>query len=270
MALLCTVAVSALDRSAADALAPFAAAARRGNHPGLSALVTNRQASPRLIALAATAQRDTGRFVQAGGLDHNRDQPGHAFTAAHVPALLWPDEWANFAPLFVSTGTLPDTARRFTSTALVKALAPVTWEQAGTTLGWPAPSTRTLAANIVNRLNRAGTAQAFHVALAGLAERLRNGDKALPDLALRRRLLGGLTVVPAKVLRGHGLVVTDARRRNAAAWLWAELTSGSPFEAPTWQGLAVTPNQKEVYRRFAGKDLPLIEEALRAHGLRGS
>lgn len=71
--------------------------------------------------------------------------------------------------------------------------------------------------------------------------------------------------MPARVLR-DGLVVTDARRRNAAAWLWAELTSGSVWNAPAWGGQTATPNQKEVYGRFVRRDLRLVEQPLREHG----
>lgn len=113
---------------------------------------------------------------------------------ANVPALLWAEEWPAVAPLFAGTGTLPDTARRFTSTALVKSLAPLTWPQAGEHLGWPAASTRTLAANVVNRLRRRGP---------------------------RRRSTPRWPTSPI-----------GSATASAAAWLWAELTSGGVFDAP--------------------------------------
>lgn len=266
MALVCAAAVPALDTGSARALARWAEAAREGNHPGLRALLRDRHASDRLLRLADDAARTTGRFVAAGRIEHDTDRAGHAVLLDRIPALLWPDEWPAFAPLFTGTGTLPDTARRFTSTALVKSLAPFTWTQAGEHLGWPAPSTRTLTANVVNRLNRAGTAQAFHATLTDLAASLRAGDRPLPDLAARRRALAGLVAVPARVLRADGMPVTDARRRNAAVWLWAELTSGSATDAPAWGGTTATPNQKEVYGRFVRRDLPRVEQALREHG----
>ena len=267
MALLCTAVVPALDSGDAQFLAPFAEAARRGNHPGLIALLAGRHASPRLLTLAYQAQQQTGRFVQAGALALQSPRPANTFNVAHIPALLWVDEWPSFASLFAGTGTMPETARRFIATALVKSLAAVTWVQAGVVLGWPAASTRTLAANLVNRLNKAGAAQAFHVELALLTERLRNGEMPLPNLSARRRLLRDFTAVPQKVLARTGLVVTDARSRNGAAWLWAELTSGSVWSAPAWGDRSATPNEKEVYRRFVRKDLPHAEQAIRDYGL---
>lgn len=90
MALLCIAATPALDAGTADALTPFAAAARRGNHAGLVVLLKARRASDRLLALADQAVRTSGRFVAAGGMEHDADRPGHALAVAHVPALLWP------------------------------------------------------------------------------------------------------------------------------------------------------------------------------------
>jgi len=93
------------------------------------------------------------------------------------------------------------------------------------------------------------------------------GPGPLVDGTARRRALTGLRRCPVRLLQNAGLVGTDPRRRNGAAWLRADLAHAHPWDAPAWDGTDATPNQREVYRRFVRSDLPRLEAPLRAWGV---
>ena len=266
MALMCTVALPILDAASADAVMPLVGVARRIGRQGLATWLSQRHASSRLVALAKQAQSPTGTFAENGALTIGSKRSEHLLDVARIPALLWLDEWPVFAPLFTDTAIRPETARRFVSIALVKAMMPLSWGKAGEFLGWPLDGSKSMTGNVIVRLRKAGAAEAFHVELTALIARLLTGETPLPDLAARRRGLSGLTVVPPEVLNRTGLTVTHARCRHSAAWIWAELTSGSLWEAPAWGGQSATPNQRIIYRVFLKQIFPRIEVDIRQYG----
>lgn len=62
--------------------------------------------------------------------------------------------------------------------------------------------------------------------------------------------------------------VTDAKRRNSAAWIWEQLTGGDYRDAPALDipGKASVASRRMLYARFAG-DVPApVAEALLKHG----
>lgn len=114
----------------------------------------------------------------------------------------------------------------------------------------------------------AGTQTQFRDAAQHVLTRLSDGDLSTVDYALRRHALRALKSVPADVLRGAGTAVaTTSRRRNTAAWLWAHLTGGHPYEAPAWGSRDASANKREVYRRYIRDVLPDVRDAALAYGM---
>ena len=123
-------------------------------------------------------------------------------------------------------------------------------------------------ASLVNRLTNAGTQSAFLAAATTVIQRLERGDIPTVDYNERRLRLRTLKSIPAATLHEGDptLVATAARRRNAAAWLWAHLTGGHVWEAPAWGKDGAPESSKENYRRFLKRDLDRLRPTLLNYG----
>lgn len=214
-----------------------------------------------LVERAEQAARATGKFVHA-----TVTQGDLGIDPSAIPSYLWEGEADPFVACL--PGTRRDTARKFASLYLVKTLTGDTWQQAAVRLGHPSGPIATLTANLVNRMSQAETQGTFLACAQDVLVRLASGDLATVDYAHRRHVLAGLRVVPAQVLyEAVPAVVSVSRRRCSAAWLWAELTGGHPFEAPAWGNGDASPSEREVYRRYLRTHLPEVREALLAYGV---
>lgn len=184
--------------------------------------------------------------------------------AAHVPQLLWTAEYRDrFAEL------LPDSrehmARRFAAMALVKTAEPVTWRQAAQRLDLDPHRSAGLVNHYIVGLNARGHTEAFFSRVRDLADRLDADPHGVDYSALRRAHAGLTDLDPAawrRACREAGVHPgLGTRRRNAATWVWAELTGGDWRLAPAFRDRD-TDNAREVYRRFlraaeTGLSLPL-------------
>ena len=192
----------------------------------------------------------------------------YAFGPHHVPQLLWENEYlAHFAPLFAASDLQEDTARRVCSAALVRLAGQTDW--AGACMALDLPTTFSTggvnkAMGVLNTLNHS---EAFAVALHDLAVRL----ESLPgkaDYHARRYALESLTEISLddwKSLESQSHVHPgrhEGRRRNIAAYLWAQVTGGDWRLAPALRGMKTGPT-RDMYLRFESRDLiqlrPLLD-----------
>ncbi|GBF03879.1 hypothetical protein DAERI_010051 [Deinococcus aerius] len=197
---------------------------------------------------------------------------GYAFSAEHVPQLLWEDEYRRaFQPLLTGTDVGDDPARRVISMNLVKLAEDVSWLSAAHTLGLP-PSTATGSANnVMGVITTLGRSEDFALALHDLAYRLSTrADKV--DYAARRRAFENYEEVPydtwCELLRGTGRDPghLHGKHRVAAAWVWARVTEGDWRLSPAFQqGPLTAGTYSELYRRFRLNDLPRLQPVLEAY-----
>lgn len=234
----------------------------------LPRLLKHSGASDTLINHAETSARHSGRLAHtAAPRVHTTttSSPMLDIHTRHIPQYLWETQAAPFYACL--PGTRQDTARLFASLYLAKVITQGTWMQAVRALGHD-PARQRITPALVNRLTINDTRDAFLEAIHTVLDRLATGAIPAVDYPQRRADLRRLRRTPHDVLREADPTtkVTTARRRNSAAWLWADLTSGHPWHAPAWRNTPPTESQREVYRRFATRDLPNIETTLRDYG----
>jgi hypothetical protein len=196
------------------------------------------------------------------------DSP-YAFGPHHVPQLLWANEYvAHFAPLFSASDMQEDTTRRVCSAALVRLSGQTDWAGACMALDLPTTFSTGAVNKAMGVLNALNHSEAFAVALHDLALRL----EALRDKAnyhARRFALRDLNEVSLdewKDLEWQSMVLPgrhEGRRRNIAAYLWAQVTGGDWRLAPALRGMKAGP-ARDMYVRFQGRDLVALRPLLDA------
>lgn len=248
------------DAATADASMASLVALARMRRKSLAPILRDLHATPPLVERVDAIARQSGKFAHALPI-----RTATNFGPTNVPAYLWPEHSAPF--ISCMPGTREDTARMFASMHLVKTITGDTWAEAAIRLGLPGKAN--IVAALVSRITVAGTRQKFLNATDNLVRELDSGSIPIVDYSERRHLLRGLDTIPSAVLKGCApqLPATTARRKNAAAWLWATLTGGHPWDAPAWGREVATQNQREVYRRFCRFTLPQLQDALLEYGL---
>jgi len=156
-------------------------------------------------------------------------------------------------------------ARRFCSMSAVKLLG-FTWLEAASLL--ELPNGERLANYMIGKLGRDGNYERFTAALYSWANSLsKMGEKI--DYEMRRTALRStmfFSVVKWKELCAHGSIApgtSTARSRFAAAWAWADATSGDWRLAPSLVGDSYT-HQSQGYQRTALTLSPAMKAVLRA------
>jgi hypothetical protein len=220
---------------------------------------------------AASAQ--TGSFSLRVGLHANRrrERLGHriALSARHVPQLLWQEDYeVGFEHLL---HPMKETqGRAFCSISLVRLLESNSWERAAELL-----DLRGAHQSLVYRCQRLlaarGLEDEFRSRLGRLAMEVA-GRSPLVDYRSRRHDLSELLEVPDEMWNaiceelGLRRTVAGGRRRYAAAWMWAETTSGDPYRSPALR--RASPAVRQAWPKFHARDLPKMERRLREAVLR--
>jgi TniQ len=195
----------------------------------------------------------------------------YGFSPAEVPQLLWKEEYeAQFSQFFSGSRMESSYARRVCSMALVRLCGPYTWVQAADALSLPASHATGSANSAMGLLAAGGHDAAFRDALHSLAERLSRQPSRVDYRGRRERLAGLMTLSRGDwqvVAKGAGIegVKDTARRRSAAAWIWAQVTGGDPRLSPALNtGEGNRRSRMEMYRRFETHDLPVFRRELDA------
>lgn len=224
--------------------------------------------SDTLAGAFTVASAQTGSFSLRVGLhaSRQREQLGHriALTARHVPQLLWQEDYEvgfehMLQPIKETQG------RAFCSISLVRLLESNSWERAAELL-----DLRGAHQSLVYRCQRLLAARRledeFRSRLGRLAMEVA-GRSPLVDYRSRRHDLSGLLEVPDEMWTaicgelGLRRTQSGGRRRYAAAWMWAESTSGDPFRSPALRH--ASPAIRQAWSRFRARDLPRMELLLR-------
>ncbi|MEJ8814276.1 TniQ family protein [Variovorax ureilyticus] len=197
-------------------------------------------------------------------------QPGALrYEAKHIPQLFPEQEFARFRCFF--DGVPEERARLFCSMVAVKLLG-LPWSRVIHALDLPS-STRYLASDITVRLRRNGMYPEFALELCMWATSLSRSPDRIDYKARREALCRARDFSPARwrtlcqqagVSRGrpHG------RSRYAAAWMWADATSGDWRQSPASKATRGCLRRRSKYKAMVERIMPAMEAVLRAEGKR--
>lgn len=191
-----------------------------------------------------------------------------ALAPVHIPHLADEGDYVELiAPVMPGVSVLY--GRRMASLALARMAGAATWRLAASGLGLDQEASEQLCNRAVKKIERPA---AFWSGVEHLADRL--VARGLVDYRARRAALACLHEVSAHVLlptHGGDMMITPARRRLAAAWLWTELTCGDYREAPAlvhgWPTTSVA-SRRTSYGRFAARVPEEWTSVLIEHGTR--
>lgn len=188
----------------------------------------------------------------------------------NIPALLWEDEFRRNFSIFFPT-VQEDKARCFCSLALVKLCGNYTWRQSAGQLGLTVQEGKIPVYRCTVELQKTKARNAFGLALHELAKRLSDAPKKI-DYAARREVLANLKFIPlerwAEICQASDISpgVFVSRRKNAAVWLWAELTGGDWRLSPGIADTKHTKAARNAYHQVRKTIIPAVAARLRAYG----
>jgi hypothetical protein len=232
--------------------------------------------SPDLAARAVAALDRGGRHSLRLGLSVRRI-PGAAdrhpllYGGNHVPPLLPVGEQH---PIVTLAGRQRhDQTRRIASTVLVRLATHCTWAEAIAVLGLTPLMKANAPATLLSELRHNGNLEAWIQHIRRVAARL-DADHSI-DYRAQRLALAGLADLDAtywkNVCKGHNMrsARNGTRRRHAAAWVWARLTSADARLAPALRGeLAVADNDAIArFRVFCRTLSAAVADELVRHAL---
>lgn len=198
------------------------------------------------------------------------DRAVYSFGPEHVPQLLWLDTFeARFADISPPR-VLRDTMRRFLALALLRTASPLTWQEASAALELPVSKAFNSATCVAWRVKAAGLDAVLSARLHVLAQELDSAGPQRINYGLRRQALLRLDAIPdarwVVLCAEAGVAVgrRDKKRRQAATWLWAELTGGDYRLSPYLR--AAPTAERGQYVEFVRRALPPIEAPLRQYG----
>lgn len=225
------------------------------------------QLSPRLRTALDQCTGTRGHFDRRGGARsvaakaHGRYEFSPQHVAQMFPSDAFNGRFRNYFP-----NIQENLARRFCSMAALKLLN-MTWSEAGEALELPASADRQ-ANHMITQLNRSGHYDEFTRELHRWARALSAVEARTDYKARRDALRSTRDFAPSlwKALCEEGGITvgrTGSRSRYAAAWMWADATSGDWTLSPAF-GPESTANQREVYKSMSDMFSPSLKDALRA------
>ncbi len=193
----------------------------------------------------------------------------------HLPHLIGAEDYRQLVASRLP-GCNEVVGRRLTAAACARLLGARSWHAATERLGMPGHAKVVVQnAGLVRRLPEP---DAFWAAASAVMDRL--AARGPVDYAARRTALASLAELPPTVAERidarSGVRIVPRQRRHAAAWIWAELTSGDIRDAPAYP--AWLPDGQPVrgaahrldgaHRRAFVADLPAPAAAeLRRYGV---
>lgn len=215
------------------------------------------------LAARALTQRTVGHLAPGGTGTYRTFRP------EQVPQLIWKEDYdADFRHLLEGSGLNEQAARVAISMALVRLTGPSSVAASATLLGLDGLFKGTSTNPMMIHLGRTGGKDAFGAALHALAARL-EGPGPHRDYRAAARALDEFAELDADAWEAcrnaAGLASTKsaALRRNAAAWIWAQVLSSHPHFSPALRvGAGRQGSVRDMYRRFEEQQLPTLEEAL--------
>jgi hypothetical protein len=189
------------------------------------------------------------------------------FEPRHVPQLL-PDDLYG-ARLRAPWSRFPEeVGRTYSALGLARLAGAADWHEAAAAIGLDAARVEPILAKARLALADPLAARRYRAELRAVAERY--ACEGLVDYAARRRRFADLLIPEAdwETIRAEAGIPRrrgDSRRRNASAWLWAELTGGPWQQAPVFGGRA-TETPRKLYARFVDDLLPALRGPLLAYG----
>jgi hypothetical protein len=275
MAAIAPVAVETLQRAEVDRvrlLLPLAEHARRTDPDRGRGASSRSIVSSGLSEAWAKALRMTSPFfaVRAGGHGRRRSRPDRGYGPEHVPQLLWrevyEDEFADLLP------ALPmRIGRRACALWLVKLSFPMRADIAGRMLDMPPRMTQGALHRLSVELTVTGREAAFVAAMDAVVARLCD-SVPLINYAARRAQFAELTNIDiidwAEICAAAGVGTgRSAKSRNAATWLWTELTCGDELLAPAIRGRRAGRSTRLAdYRAFVERLAPRLADGLLSYG----
>lgn len=214
----------------------------------------------RILSFRAPLRHTIGHMAPAGTGRYRTFRP------EHVPHLIWREDYERtFQPLLAGSGVGETAARVAISMALVMLTGEHSRKSVLNLLGLTGLHGGTSLPVVMVHLKKQGHVEAFQTALHALADRL-EGPGPHRDYRVAQRQLVAFRVVDTATWlnlgEAAGVQVSDreAQRRNAAAWVWAEVLSSDPALSPALQGS--TPRERESLRKVYLDFLRLHQAAL--------
>ncbi|KAA2253342.1 hypothetical protein F0L68_33275 [Solihabitans fulvus] len=169
-------------------------------------------------------------------------------------------------------GVTEQTVRRMLSAACARLLGARSWQQATQWLEMPGHdgTVHQRASLILSQVTETALWDAATTVMGRLVER------GQIDYQARRTALADLVEVPYELLAQigvrHGMWTSPRQCRHAAAWIWAEITSGDLRDAPTYRCPAESHGDERTRasaarRRFLTRLTPGAARELRDYGI---
>ncbi|GAA5513083.1 hypothetical protein Dcar01_01809 [Deinococcus carri] len=250
----------------AGRLAPLAARAREVKGSQVRQLATYFHFGGMLAGAYDASLADRSHLRRRLGRDAHA-RPAYAFTPDHVPPELWPKVYRERFALFLTESDLTETSgRRFVSMVLVQLVSSLDRVGAARALGLPPSHAGGLYNKAMGVVRSRGHTAAFDEQVRAVAAELSVRPDRV-DYSARRRLLADFRELTPQQWAGlgvTGLAGTPVRRRNAAAWVWSQLTLRDAKNSPALSSRNSTQREshREVYRRFRDGDLERLRPAL--------
>lgn len=191
-----------------------------------------------------------------------------ALSARHLPHLADPSDYEQLIAGYLP-GTAPRSGRRLAALSAARMLGEAkSWAATAAAIGMDPARAREVADTVLQRIT---DPPGYWAEISTLLQRLE--QRGPVDYAARRAALRGLREVPYGLMRDAcrplGSPVTIARRRHAAAWIWARLTSGDIREAPAYRTAwpALPSSIREMCGQFERWLPPSVADALHEHGI---
>lgn len=218
----------------------------------------------RILISRAPLRHTIGHLAPAGTGAYRTFRP------EHVPHLILKDVYErDFRLLLAGSGVGATAARVAISVALVMLTGQHSRKSAIRLLGLEGLHKGTSLPVVMVHLKEREHLEVFQIALHALADRLEGPGPHLDYRAAQRQLEAFRMVDTDTWLNlgeAAGVQVSDreAQRRNAAAWVWAEVLSSDPMLSPAMRGS--TPRERESllkgYRDFMSLHQAELEPAL--------